>query len=82
MENRKNLAQTSRNYNGVDLIKFICAFLVCMIHIPPLPTQTEDEVFLNKDIFGMINTLIQGGVCRIAVPFFFVAAGFFLFKKM
>ena len=82
MENRKNLTQTSRNYNGVDLIKFICAFLVCMIHIPPLPTQTADEVFLNKDIFGMINTLIQGGVCRIAVPFFFVAAGFFLFKKM
>ena len=86
MKNTENIAlskeNAKRNYNGIDLIKFICAFLVCAIHIPPLPSQTPDNGFLEQDIFGMLNVLIQGGVCRIAVPFFFAASGFFLFKKM
>ena len=25
----------SKNYNGIDLVKFLCAIMVFIIHIPP-----------------------------------------------
>jgi len=65
----------SRNYNGVDLFKFICAIMVFIIHIPPF----QGEV---SPLFQQINFGLQSCICRIAVPFFFVCSGFFLFRKM
>ena len=64
----------SKNYNGIDLIKFICAVLVFIIHIPPF--QGEVSEFAKDVNFGL-----QHVACRVAVPFYFVASGFFLFKK-
>ena len=67
--------QIKKTYNGIDLIKFICAFLVCAIHITPI--QGLDSKYL-----GYINYALQNGICRIAVPFFFCASGFLLFNKI
>lgn len=60
-------------FNGIDIVKFICAFLVCIIHIPPFQT----------DLFGLnhLNFWLQNYLCRIAVPFYFTASGFLLFRK-
>lgn len=61
-----------QNYNAVDLTKFLCSILVVIIHVPPLGgTQRADA----------INYFLQNYLGRIAVPFFFVMAGFFLFRK-
>lgn len=75
-ENRP-LTKLPSNYcfDGIDLIKFICAFLVCIIHISPLPT--ESLLYSNYINFGL-----QQYICRIAVPFYFMASGFFLFRKI
>ncbi|MGN0500520.1 MAG: acyltransferase family protein [Ruminococcus sp.] len=75
-ENRP-LTKLPSNYcfDGIDLIKFICAFLVCIIHISPLPT--ESLLYSNYINFGF-----QQYICRIAVPFYFMASGFFLFRKI
>lgn len=63
------------NYNGVDLVKFLCAILVFMIHVPPFG---DDPSGLQKYIqFGLHIYL-----CRLAVPFYFVCSGYFLFRKM
>lgn len=64
-----------KNYNGIDFIKFLCAILVFIIHIPPF--QGEVSEFAKYVNFGL-----QHFACRVAVPFFFVSSGFFLFKKM
>ena len=64
-----------RNYYMIDIIKFFCCILVFIIHIPPFP----------KDAFpmaGYVNFGLQKYVSRIAVPFFFTASGFFLFRKL
>lgn len=53
-----------RRLNNLDLIKFICAFLVICIHIS------------YKDDIGHIVTPL----CRIAVPIFFMITGFFYYK--
>lgn len=54
------------NYNAIDIAKFVMALLVVAIH-----THPENEIE-NKLILDIINCIYS-----IAVPFFFVASGFF-----
>ena len=63
------------SFNGIDLIKFLCSYLVCMIHIKPI-------VGIDGNIIGYFNYAAQNGFSRIAVPFFFSASGFLLFRKI
>lgn len=76
LTDRKTLFNYPKDYsfNGIDLIKFFCAYLVCMIHITPI-------VGLEGKLIRYINYAAQNGFSRIAVPFFFVASGFLLFRK-
>lgn len=60
-----------KNYDAVDLFKWICSFLIMYIHFAP--------VF--PDLPGL-DRVISQGLCRIAVPFFFAASAFLLFRKM
>lgn len=53
----------------VDICKFICSLLVVSIHVPPTASY-----ILNYDFIFYLS--------RLAVPFFFIASGFFLFRKM
>ncbi len=69
----------SKNYNGIDLMKFICAIMVFVIHISPFTAAMGGEV---STVEYYINFGLQAGVCRLAVPFYFVCSGFFLFRKM
>ena len=65
----------NRNYNSVDLAKFICAVFIIMLHIAPFGQAAKDSVpyYLN---FG-----IQKYAARLAVPFFFITSGYFLYRK-
>lgn len=58
------------NYNSIDLVKFIMAFAVIAIHTHPL------EFCQNEIILSIYTNIIE-----MAVPFFFLASGFFLEKK-
>lgn len=60
-------------YNGIDLIKFFCAVLVLIIHVPLFNTEYSA---LND-----LNFWLKNYICRVAVPFFFTTSGFLLFKK-
>ncbi|WML25157.1 acyltransferase [Neobacillus sp. OS1-33] len=60
-----------KNNNAVDVMKFICAILVVIIHAPPLLSYNEIANFILVEI-----------IARIAVPFFFVCAGYFFFNKI
>ncbi len=60
-----------KQYYCVDLLKFLLAYLVVAIHIEPLAS------------FGSLpNYALTHYLCRIAVPFYFMASGFFLYGKM
>lgn len=63
-----------KSYNCIDLLKFCCAILVCIIHITPFPTDLFEAA-------ETLNIILQKYICRLAVPFFFVSSGFFLFRK-
>ena len=76
--NRQTDKQTDRqHYPVVDLLKYICALLVVSIHIAPLSSFFE-VIPLTK----YLNYGIQNYIARLAVPFYFAAAGFFLFRKI
>ena len=64
-----------RQYNAIDLAKFVCAILVVMIHVAPFGNAT------SHSLFAYFNFGIQNYFARIAVPFFFVSSGFLLFRK-
>lgn len=67
------------NYNCIDLVKFLCAILVVAIHVPVLNASVDSEL---STVGIIVNLALSRAICRIAVPFFFVCSGFFLFKKM
>lgn len=60
----------SKTYAALDGARFFCAFLVVAIHIRPL-----------SDITGLGSFLLDKGLCRIAVPFFFLVSGYFYGRK-
>lgn len=61
----------SDKYNTLDMVKFIMSILVVLIHAAPL---VEYE--------GYIGYVVNQGVTRIAVPFFFIVSGFFLYHTI
>lgn len=63
-------------FNGIDIVKFICAFFVCIIHIQPFNVE-----YWGNDKLSYLNFGLQQCLCRIAVPFYFTASGFLLFRK-
>ena len=71
MTKSKTTATKPRQYPAVDLAKYFCALLVVAIHTFPF-----------EDISPTFNLFFISTFCRIAVPFFFVASSFFLFRKI
>lgn len=62
-------------FNGIDLMKFICSYLVCIIHIKPFYSDSFEYA-------DEINFFLQNCFCRLAVPFFFLVSGFLFFRKL
>lgn len=59
-----------KRYDSIDLMKFVCAILVVAIHVPPF------------EMFSPIyNIILVDYIARLAVPLYFVAGGYFLFRK-
>lgn len=72
---QKSCESSTASYHGIDLIKFLCAFLVVSIHVAPF----SEGHFQNAQL---LNFLYAKVFARIAVPFYFTASGFFLFRGM
>lgn len=57
-------------YTGIDCFRFIAALLVVAIHTSPLESFSETGDFILTRVLA-----------RVAVPFFFMASGFFLMGR-
>ncbi|MBQ9881743.1 MAG: acyltransferase [Synergistes sp.] len=64
-----------KNYNCIDAVRFACALFVIMIHIPPMGDASYGSAPY------LVNFALQNVLARIAVPFFYVTTGFFLFRE-
>lgn len=67
----QNVLSKRENFNAVDVAKFLLAFCVISIH-------TCYNFFENS----IANAIVGSVIIRLAVPFFFVASGFFFFRDI
>ncbi|MDQ0062202.1 serine racemase VanT catalytic subunit [Paenibacillus harenae] len=63
-------SQRGRAGVNIDGFKLVAALLVIAVHTGPLMTYSPQADFL-----------LTGIIARLAVPFFFIASGYFLFRK-
>lgn len=59
-----------RNDVGIDLIKFMAAFLVVAIHMLPF-----------EDVDAGLSYYFTNTICRVGVPFFFVCSGYYMGER-
>ena len=59
-----------RNYQAIDSFRFFAAVLIIAIHTSPL-----------SSVSGGADLILTGILARVAVPFFFMTTGFFLFSQ-
>lgn len=62
---------TAADYDSLDIAKLICSLMVVIIHTKPLQPYSD-----------ALNVYTAESICRIAVPFFFVASGLLLYTKL
>lgn len=65
------MKKTRNNFAALDIFKVICAILIVAIHTRPF-----------SEISGTLDFYLCDVIARIAVPYFFTASGYFLFKKL
>lgn len=63
-----------KTYNSIDLARFIAVILVVTIHVSVFGSNATG-------IFKWLNFGISQYIARLAVPFFFVTSGYFLYRK-
>lgn len=60
-----------KTYDTVNILRIVCAYLVIILH-----TKAFDS-------FGdAVRIFTSEFICRIAVPFFFITSGYFLYSKI
>ena len=59
-----------KNFKSIDLLKYILSIMVIIIHTNPF-------LSINKEL----GFYISYGICRIAVPCFFIISAYFYFSK-
>ncbi len=84
--NEKELSVKKTQYFAIDLVKFICALLVVTLHIA---TYAFSNMAVDGaaptghgNILMLILMPLYFVIVRVAVPFFFIASSYFLFKKI
>lgn len=69
MEQNFNTPSAKVNYNMIDIMKFVMAVCIIIIHRP---------IFANE----IANAVSRLSICWISVPFYFISTGFFFGKSM
>ena len=82
----KNEKSATKEFCGIDIVKFLCALLVISLHL-------IGYAFSNMAVDGKVPTgsgnltmlfisPLYFSIARVAVPFFFISSSYFLFKKI
>ena len=67
----KNALNNHINYNNLDILKYICAILILILHLRP---------FLHY-YYPNVDFAFNNIITRICVPIFFMITGYFVAKK-
>ncbi len=76
MSMKKSLFMNEALSNKIKILTFILSIFVIIIHSINIDTS---EMGLN--LISFFQVFISKGMCRIAVPTFFILSGYFLYRK-
>lgn len=71
MKETGNYLSNKKEFIAVDVCKVLCAYGVVSIHLLPFADVSWELMFWFNQV-----------LCRLAVPFFFLSSGFFLYNKI
>ena len=60
-----------KRYDAVNILRMVCAYLVMVIHLMAFQVFGDGARYVTSEF-----------ICRIAVPFFFITSGYFLYPKV
>jgi surface polysaccharide O-acyltransferase-like enzyme len=66
----------------IDLLRFPLIFMVIFIHLSYTAVHLPDAdspLFSEQGILNLLYLLLSDGICRLAVPTFFIISGFLFF---
>lgn len=61
----------AKRYDTVNILRMVCAYLVIIIHFMAFQVFGDGARYITSEF-----------ICRIAVPFFFITAGYFFYPKV
>lgn len=59
-----------KRYDAVNILRMVCAYLIIVIHTIAFRSLGDGVKYITSDF-----------ICRVSVPFFFIAAGYFFYVK-
>lgn len=62
--------EENKRYDMVNILRVVCALLVMSLHLMAFACFGDDVLYLTSNF-----------ICRIAVPFFFITAGYFFYSR-
>ena len=66
----------------INLLRFILSVLVVMIHVDGRLVYSQYSGSWNGGLFDTFHIMFAQGVCRVAVPLFFLMSGFLYFNNL
>lgn len=72
-----------RDSQKISIVTLICSLMVIFIHAMNIDQyQLDYDLNLTNKFVYLLQRFISDGICRIAVPIFFVISGFLFFKDV
>lgn len=68
--------------NTIEWLRFLCIVAVVFIHVDGKPLDGNDVISCRFGVYDTIRILISEGLCRLAVPIFFIISGYLFFVGM
>ena len=81
MEGVQGEAKHSNRYPVLDIVRFVAALMVILLHIFP-EGSTAEMIGLDHSIPNLLLLSLADAMLRTAVPVFFLISGFLLFKRI
>ena len=66
----KNHNKNNLNYKNIDILKYVCAILIIILHLRPFQNFSDE-----------LDLAFNNIITRICVPMFFLITGYFVAKK-
>lgn len=69
-------------YLTIEKLRFLLAALVVLLHCYNLYDYGSGAITFDRSLYDFVRIFFTQGVCRVAVPTFFLMSGYLFFKNL